>query len=239
MANAGSGVDYGNLAQWIAAISTFLAVLIALFKEEIIRIFRRPNLRVSVKLGPPDCHKTQVSYVAQGIAPISGIADCYYLRLWVENKGTIRAEKVQVFAARLWRRLADGSFKQVEEFLPMNLRWTHSGSRIQPEIFADGISPKMGRHCDLGHIVDPKVRQTLGESLPGVGNDKTVLALELEVQPNTLSHLLAPGVYRLELLVAAANRAPIPNTIEINLTGEWHDKEEKMFSDGVGVKLVS
>ena len=57
--------------------------------------------------------------------------------------------------AKLSKRHADNIFKEVESFLPMNFRWTHGHHGTnEPEIFAEGISPKMGKHCDLGRIVE-------------------------------------------------------------------------------------
>ncbi len=230
----------GNAAEWAGAIATFLAVLVALFKDELLHWWRKPELRVSIELASPDCEKTTLTYQAQKI-PITQIsAECYYLRIWVKNVGKTRAEQVQVFAAKLSRRNADGSFKEVEHFLPMNLRWAHAQQGARgPEIFAEGISPKMGKHCDLGHVIDPKFRKDLGYDLPTLAADDTVLALDLEVQPNTLSHLVEPGVYRLELRVAAGNCLPVNHTLEITITGKWFSDQAKMFSDGLGITAIN
>jgi hypothetical protein len=231
-------VEIGTLAQWAAASGTFLAVLVALFKDEILRWRRKPNLIISAALAPPACHKTTITYRDRTMPAMYATAACYYLRLWIENVGKTRAERVQVFASKLLRRSADGSFKEVEAFLPMNLRWAHGQQGDCPEIFAEGISPKMGKHCDLGHVVDPKFRRDLGYDLQRVASDETILALDLEVKPATLSHLIRPGVYRLELQVAAANCAPVAKTIELTITGKWFDDETQMFSDGLGLRAV-
>ncbi len=177
-------MEVGTLAQWAAASATFLAVLVALFKDEILRWWRKPKLTVSITLQPP--------------------------------------------------------FKIVESFLPMNLRWSHGqqGSRA-PEIFADGISPEMGKHCDLGRVVDPKHHANLGEELPSAQAGEAVLALDLEVPPNTKSHLIPPGVYQLQLLVAAANCAPVKKVIELTITGKWFADQTQMFSDGLGIKVIN
>lgn len=239
MPTAISLIEIGTLAQWAAATATFLAVLVALFKDEILRAWRKPQLTVSIMLASPDCHKTTLDYTVQKETVVYGSAECYYLRLWIENKGKTRAERVQVFAAKLSRRNADGSFKEVESFLPMNLRWAHGQQGSQgPEIFAEGISPKMGKHCDLGHVIDPNHRVNIGENLPGVQPDETILAFDLEIQPNTKSHLIAPGVYQLQLRVAAANCAPVTRTIELTITGKWFFDQARMFSDGLGIKTV-
>lgn len=166
-------------------------------------------------------------------------ASVFYLRLWVDNHGRGRADKVQVYAASLSRRTAGGSFARVESFLPMNLRWSHGPPPpFGPEIFADGISAGMGKHCDLAHIADPRSSAELGESRPDVETGTPTLALDLEVAPNSRNHSLAPGTYLLELRVAASNCAPITRSVEITFPGKWFDGEAQMFSDGIGLKVL-
>jgi len=53
------------------------------------------------------------------------------------------------------------------------------------------------------------------------------------------SSLLAPGVYRLELRVAAANSRPVSKMLEISVTGQWFDEEKKIFAEGIGLREVS
>lgn len=227
-------------AAWAGAIATFLAVLVALFKEELVRIWRRPKLGARIKLAAPDCHKTQITIIDQKTGSALVQADCYYFRLWIENKGNQRAEKIQVFVSKMLRRHADNTFVEDKSFLPMNLKWSHSQmSPLGPEIFADGISPQMGKHCDFGHIIDPSKRTMFGHVLSTVATGKTILALDLEMAPATLSHLVAPGTYRFELKLAAANLEPITKTIEINITGDWYSDENKMFADGIGMKEIT
>jgi hypothetical protein len=140
----------------------------------------------------------------------------------------------------LLRLHADGIFREETQFLPMNLRWALSqpASGV-PEIFASGISPHMGKHCDLGHKIDPKLRAIIGENLPNISESQAILVLDLEVPPSSLSHLISQGQYRLELKIAAANSTPVTKTTEINLTGQWYAAENKMFSDGIGLKEIS
>jgi hypothetical protein len=97
----------------------------------------------------------------------------------------------------------------------------------------------MGKHCDLGHIMNPDCRKELGEDLPDLAATNTVFALALEVCPSTLSHLLAPGIYHLELRIAAANCSPVTKILELTFTGNWFDDPHKMFRDGVGLRIVA
>lgn len=230
-------MEMGSVGQWFAASATTAAVLVALFKDEFLKWRRRPILEVIVALEPPHCHSTLLQHpVQRAVVP----AQCYYFRLWIQNNGKSRAEKVQVFAASLARRVADGSFRKDPNFLPMNLRWSHTMKPDgTPEIYAEGISPAMGKHCDIGHIVDPKYRSEYGEDLRALAKDESVFALDLEVSPNTRTNLLAPGTYQLELRVAASNCLPVVITLELTITGKWFEDESQMFRDAVGLCVKS
>jgi len=102
----------------------------------------------------------------------------HWIRLWVENGGIGRAEQVQVFAARLFRREQNGRFGPVAEFEAMNLRWSNSRDPDNPEIFAQGLSRYFGKHCDLCSISDP-ANPTDHRGYP----DQCVGTLQLEVVP--------------------------------------------------------
>jgi hypothetical protein len=171
-------------AAWAAAIATFLAVFVALLKEELVSIWRRPCLNVRIRLAPPDCHKTEFTLGNARTGEWLGTWPCYYLRIWVENAGSASADYVEVFARRLLRKDADDQFRDQPQFLPINFKWSH-----------------------------------IGEVIPGLAAGSTVLSLDLQVATNTRSHLLAPGVYKLEVRVAAANSRPVDYTIQLTLKG--------------------
>jgi len=234
-----SALTTAEAAAWASVIATFVAVLVALFKEELVRWWRFATLTATFQTKGAGCQKTPIDLRDPSTGAVT-TADSYYLRLWIENTGNLRANNVQVFTAKLTRRQADNSFKDVAGFLPMNMRWTHrilpSG---QPEVFAAGLSPTMGRFCDLGRIIDPANKHAFGDTLEDVKDDLTVLALALEVEPYTKSHLIGPGVYRLYVRLAAANCEPVPKVFEINLPGQWYADEECMRSKGIGIRDVT
>ena len=193
----------------LVALATFLAVLVALFREEIISLWRHPNLVGRINLAAPDCVKTELSIFNPQTGVIIDHGGSYYFRIWVENKGKLRAEQVQVFANKLLKNHADGIFRLEEKFLPMNLKWSHSQRPNEPEIFASGISPLMGKHCDIGRIVHRTLREKNMDVLPEFQPDISIFALETEVTPSTSCHLLSPGIYHLDLKIAAANSKPM------------------------------
>lgn len=208
---------FAALAALLGALATLAAVLVALFKDEFWRWWREPELAIRSEPKPPDWHmgKTVDGY------------ECYYLRLWIRNTGGSPATHVEVFASRLLQQ-KEGSdeFDEERSFLPMNLKWAHS-----QELFRERINPKMGRHCDLGHISDPSFKPVHKESLPNVCDRQTLLCLAVEAPPITRVHLLRPGTYRLELTIAADNAAPKKIWVKIVHGGGWFDTEEEMFKE--------
>jgi hypothetical protein len=216
---------------------TLLAVLVALFKDSYLRWRNHPLLRASIASRPPDCAENEATAFNARSGEVLAHARCYYLRVWVENIGRGRADKVQVYAAALFKLDPDSQqFRGVEGFLPMNLLWAHSQPG-HPTVFAEGISPGMGQHCDLGHIVSPEQSEPFGATRQNAVLGETTLALDLEAPPATRNHLLAPGTYRLELRIAGANAARITRIVRIHLSGRWYDDAQQMFAEGITVSM--
>ncbi len=106
---------------------------------------------------------------------------CYFLRLWVENKGYF-AERVQVYVKSVSYQMGDGLSKIVEEFIPMNLRWADSPDPSRPIIF-ESINPSMGRYCDFATVSDPT--NTTERIREGMANGESTFNLQTQVTPNT------------------------------------------------------
>lgn len=200
-----------KLAIWMTAIGTLVLAAVAVFQESIRRWFYRPKFHVSIKTEPPDCISIPF-FTANG----TFVANSVYLRLWVENSGNATARNVEIFANDSRRKRADGSWEKVTTFPPMNLKWANIG-----QIYFPSIAPKMGKHCDIGHIVDPTSRHLLNEDSPKLQltREQTSLAFDLMVSPNNKSHIIGPGKYELDILVAAENARPVKFTISIFLSG--------------------
>jgi hypothetical protein len=224
----------------ISAISTFIlavTAVLAAFKDELLWHWKKPVLKVSVSPKPPDCHKIDLNQFGLG-GNIILSAPCYYFRLRVENEGETVAESVEVFADKLEKLGANQRYEAVESFLPLNLVWAHIGGMYFPS-----ITPDIYKHCDLGHIIEPRLRGRFGpyenNTWENVDNENsTILSLDTYVKPNTLSHLLPPGKYRLTVVVAANNVKPKKITLQINMTGNWFDDERRMLTEGIGVEIL-
>jgi|ERR1017187_88131 hypothetical protein len=199
-----------SLAQWLSAVGTISAVVVALFKDAILALSRKPRLEVTCTKEEPFTSKTPI-IVSGNKGPWTG--EAYYVRARVENTGKTRAEKVQVYAANLAVAGADRTYTDVPGFIPLNVKWSNSPHGTVSPIL-DGISPKMAAFCDLVALTDPTnpYQARPQHATPNV----TIAQLQLEVDPLSGSNLLAPGTYRLTLRIAAANATQPLSTRSLN-----------------------
>jgi hypothetical protein len=218
------------IANWVVAVGTLIVAAVAVFQEPIRSLFYRPRFRPSIKTEPPDC--VMVPFNIDG----TFVANAVYLRLWVKNFGSATAKNAEVYARALRRQRADGEWERIGTFPPMNFKWAYLGIIY----FPGGIAPEMGKHCDIGHITDPARRHILNEDAPSLGlsDQQTSLAFDLMAAPSNRTHIVGPGEYQLDILVAAENVRPIKRTIAISVRGAWYADETRMLRDGVGVRLL-
>jgi len=224
-------IDCDQLAPWIAAVGTLLLAVIAIFQDVIRAWISKPRLVIIARTQPPCCHANVT--MVQGINDVSRV-DGVYLRLRISNEGNSTARGVEVFAEKLTKQQQDNSYREVTSFDPMNLMWSHIERPVM-----DSIPPQMHKYCGLGRIRDPQHRQLFPlEQIEGICANQTVLVFALEVQPNTKSHVVPPGNYRLLCKVGAANAKPRDFIVEINLSVTWYGREDQMLGEGVGIKIV-
>ncbi len=220
------------MSQWLVGFGTLALALVAVLQDRIRAWIMHPNLDISFE--PRDCLKTPAT--ATGLCGKQVSTDSYYFRFRVRNSGNNRANLVEVFAKELSKQQVNGSFERLDCFSPMNLVWSY----IKRPIYL-GISPEMHRHCDLGHIIDPSMRPTIGdEDHPesDVQADETIFAFELEATPFNKTHLIGPGKYRLTLLITAANaRKPKKKIVEIE-HGHWCADEKRMLNENVRIRIL-
>ena len=217
-----------SLGPFVAAI---VALFIAIFHEQLSRLFWHPTLEIRFENQPPDSNLMPVTNIRSGAQ-----ADCYYFRIRVYNTGNTRAENVEVFIEEVRRRGADSTFERWRNFIPLNLLWSHYQQPYFP-----AIPQGTYKHCDLGHIIDPGRRQEFpGEDYApyAVTQQQTLLYLALIVPPSTGIYLVPPGFYHLTIVAVAANARLTRRTIEINQTGRWFPNEPDMLREGIGIRLL-
>ncbi|HEY6091815.1 MAG TPA: hypothetical protein VIV83_07480 [Gemmatimonadales bacterium] len=210
-----------------------VATILALFQDWVRSLIWHPTLKATIESRPPDCHKTSAYY---GVAPNYSEAPCFYYRLRVTNTGWAAAHIVEVYATNVERRTSTGEWQRVERFIPQYLNWS-----LLETIQLPIIPPGASRHCDVGHVVNPKHRRNLDpiENDEQVPEDQTLLSLDVRPRPLRRSHLLPKGEYRITLEIAASNAKPRTAVLFANNPGTWHDDEAIMLRDGVSIALGS
>lgn len=220
-------------AQWFGAVSTFLAVIVALFKDSIRESWRKPKLIATCENSPPCIIRTPYFVNDRTTGNLLWTGDSYWVRVRVENKGRTRAEKVQVSASKLYYKPGvDGDFSEdSRHHFPLNLKWTHIGVPI-----LDGISPDMAALCDIIALCDPA--NPYWPKPANTPSDTTVGRLQLEVELPPEFHSLRPGSWKLILRIAAANAKPIEKTLLFSYTGEWRQNDVDMRRECLRVSLT-
>lgn len=220
--------------QPMAVIAT-IGVIVALFKEEIVKLWRRPRLEPHLRTQSPDCQKLTTDRHYDEDGQLLFDEESYCFRLWIANTGTQEAQRVQVFASNLFIKRSDNQLVESPAFVPMYLKWSHTSS-----IYSESIPPKMGRHCDLGtmHEPDPFERCGICPNPPIDPNQPTNFVLSVEVPPVDRSHILNPGDYHLEILVVASNCKPTKATVAFNFNGRWSGDFQNMFANNMSITLL-
>jgi hypothetical protein len=221
-------MDWGNAAEWTAVGAIILLGVIAVFQDRIRQWLASPKLDIVISTERPDCIFVPFTNTQTG----EFLRDSVHVRFRVTNGGRAQARNVEVYAEAVTRD-TDGRWSPLQTFAPMNLTWADLNAMYFP-----GISPRMSKYCTLGYIVDPGKRKSELEPAGGVGPDETCFAFSLIARPNNKSHIVGPGRYRVRLIVAAENAAPVTREIELHVSGKWFPDEAAMLHDGITVSTV-
>lgn len=164
--------------EWLAAWATLLAVLVAVFNEQIRARVWRPRLTASIQTALPDC----VAIPIYKPDTEEFVADGMFLRMRVKNHGNATAKNVEVFAAGLQVQ-RNGSWDDVHRFPPGNLSWA---DQPHPTLLGQLVADRegAGRYCNLGHIIDPNLPDLHKPSHPVPDHpNQTSLEFSLGVKP--------------------------------------------------------
>jgi len=225
------------MADWLVAIGTLALAIIAVFQDKIRSIFWSPSLDCEIELSPPDCHRT----IAR--APGAEFFSFYYrFKIW--NKGRVSAKNVEVLIVDILKR-EGGTFKRIELFSPDNLRWSTLfdivDGRMVPKRYCDYISPDTYKHCNLGHIHDPKFRSSIqGEDNPKlpVGKNEAIFCFDVHFMSNILYYLVEPGEYQIQIKVGGENAKTINRKYLMKISGKWFEDEKRMLNEGLSIEPI-
>jgi hypothetical protein len=118
----------------------FAGVIVAVFiglaglmQDSIKSLFYRPALRTVYQPGTPYGHK-----VASRSATGTFICDNYYFRIKVENIGNESMQDIEIITDDCQKETASGIYQKVEDFLPLNLSWSHKPTISTIPFIRDG-----------------------------------------------------------------------------------------------------
>jgi hypothetical protein len=220
-------IDALTAEQWIqigAAGATFLAVLVALFQEKIRDYFNRAELQITIPHIRPHSHKIKIIAGQYSGGLITD--EVIYVRILIEHLKGDAAENVEVMLTQCWEYNQAGESKPRENFLPMNLVWSH----FQPPQHTIRVPSGLFRHCDLGYL------KRHGGS--------TRFKFDTIVQPNevgdaqTWPNMVGPGKYEIELQTSGDNTRTVTKRWLIEIDGNWDDAEERMLQNHLKITEV-
>ncbi|MDD3301753.1 MAG: hypothetical protein PHR57_03220 [Patescibacteria group bacterium] len=211
--------------QWWAIITALLLGLFGIFQDKIRNIFWKPKIKVNMRLKSPDCHKIAMRNSQTG----QFVCDSYYFRFFIENSGNFQMENVEAIITEVSKKEANGEYKKIESFLPLNLVWAHYHNVAMPK-----IQPHLFKHLDFGHITKSDFANL--EYFGIQSSSEVVFQFDLAVIPNHGSHILLPGDYNITIKFAANNLPPVIKRYNFIIADKWNDDERIMLQNNVSIK---
>jgi hypothetical protein len=192
-----------SIRDWLAAIGTAAAAILALYIGVIRERLRRPQLSLHFERGTSD------TIVVGGVERLTeDSSDVAYLRLRVRNRsGRVTAEDVEVTITGARELQLEGPQVVRLDGLPLGF------SNTAPTATRMHVSPGGERHVDLAHIELDRRRQF-------------ERAVWIDVHPRPADRQLASmghGVLELELTVTARDVDAVRHVLELRFTGEATD----------------
>lgn len=208
-----------------AIIIALLLGLAGIFQERIRKWFWKPQAKISMELQPPDCLKIPMRDQLTG----QFVHYSFYFRFRFENTGNYQMEDVEAVVISVSKKEANGVYKPVDGFLPLNLVWAYNHKATMPK-----IQPQLFKHLDFGSVVQS---QHANLQTYGIENISQIIFLfSLNVTPNHGSHVLLPGDYHVTIKYAANNLAPESKKYHLVIADKWADDEQEMLQKNISIK---
>ena len=207
---------------WVPLLSVLAALFLGASGGDWMKSwFRKPKLSISIKVAPPDCHKT--SFYRSDVD--RKVCDTYYFRFRIENAGNFFAENIEVMVTEVYKKKYD-QYEKETSFLPLNLVWSHYRQMTMPK-----IQPKLFKHLDFGYMLKSENEHL--DRFNITERPKVIFELDVAVRPNTGSHILLPGDYKIKIIFAGNNVSPIEKTYKVVVKDAWDDNEERMLQNNI------
>jgi len=203
---------------------------------------QKPKIDIEFEFRPPDCFKTDLVHwktEQDGKMVVTGKSEMFYYRLRIVNNGYSAAKNVEVTIREI-RKKKGNSFDRLDFPLDDNLDWFSSSLQPgRPVMYRSFIPPGTFKHCELGHILDPSKRNSVPfENNKLFEKDETIFSFNVITRYHSSYHLIEQGIYRFKISVAGENFNALEKEYEMEITGKWSEKEDKMLNEGLKLKEI-
>ncbi|RDD31088.1 hypothetical protein CR161_10475 [Prosthecochloris sp. ZM] len=247
-----------TVVDWLIAIGTIGAVIVALFKDSVLRYWRRPILNVEMSNENPYCISVpQFDYVEESdevrfgrgvLDEKNSITESYTVRRGDATvaKRAIRQPNTSALYIGLkvfntGKSVAEHVEVYAKELrcmdrlddgpwpLAMDLVWGNTGDSFYPK-----IHPHIEKYCNIGFIYDPKGRKHnhqyyFSEDRPGKYKaHEPALYINVAYPLARGDHIVGPGRYEIDLAITAEGADLLEKTVQIEFR-DWHDDEKTML----------
>ncbi len=199
----------------VAAIATFLAVIVALFKEDIRRIWDNVNLSIELNSDKIEevLESMKIGKVGDTSPPILK-AEYYYSQIVIVNNGTKPAKEAQLYVEKIIFTNPSGSNREIEVVGRPSL-WEYE-SEVKTM-----IPPSGRKKCNIITINAPqKISKPDGEAL-----DEGVL---LRIGETLLKQDFHKGKIEIQLAVYSESCRAKKFVLNLSWDGKWHNRLSEM-----------
>lgn len=192
---------------FLSAIGTICAVIVAIFKDSILKYINRPKLDVVIEKKRPYIFNIPQSEII--VSREVPIGNTVYLSFQVVNNGNSLAKNVAVKAKRI-------RSENLNETLDMFLTPENIG--IKSEKLPRDIPSKTGVYWNCIEIADPRFRKfdRKYQVIKNLTENKPALLIPLTYRLSTGHHIVDGGKYDIDILIVADEIQAIEKTIEVD-----------------------
>lgn len=149
----------------------------------------------------------------------------YDFHFLVKNVGRSPAHKAVAEIVEFWYPDSSGELVRMKEFLPVYLRY-HQDEQVD-------IHPVRPYYWNIGNIPQRSFQKTIDKNsiydVPGTSGRGLRFILDLHNPPHNQPNVLLRGKYGLKITLYSENARSIDLYLEINWTGQWRARTDKML----------
>lgn len=208
----------------LSAMVTFLAVIVALFKEDIRKFWVFSKIDVSIPTESfYEVLKGNISETPDDNQILE--AEKYHCKIQIQNKGNITAQDVEIYLESLTHTSSNYPNPQRIDTLGIPLNWsTGNENRIN-------IAPEGKKELCIVELKAP-----VNQSNPNGLNENLPSKLIIAGHDNNPD--FRRGEWTGEFAILSSNAKPVRFKLQVNWNGRWENRSTEMIRN-LSIKLIS